>query len=178
MSFELSKSNESSLSFVWIIIKIPIHKRTAEPINSQTLLDKKFFKINPINPEKIVTIIETINNIDLKSAFCVHPFYTNCPKVKNLVIKNIGYTDWKYINDLFLPGCPENTINLTGVSNWGADNEANRKTLVDSLLTYSFDRRSANRVTHNIWLNSTTLARLTDSEKAAIVAKGYNLISK
>ena len=122
--------------------------------------------------------IETINNIDLKSAFCVHPFYTNCPKVKNLVIKNIGYTDWKYINDLFLPGCPENTINLTGVSNWGADNEANRKTLVDSLLTYSFDRRSANRVTHNIWLNSTTLARLTDSEKAAIVAKGYNLISK
>ena len=37
--------------------------------------------------------IETINNIDLKAAFCVYPFYTNCPKVKNLVIKNIGYTD-------------------------------------------------------------------------------------
>ena len=122
--------------------------------------------------------LETINNIDLKSAFCVHPFYTNSPKVKNLVIKNIGYTDWKYINDAFLPGCPENTINLTGVPNWGADSEANRKTLVDSLLTYSFDRRSANRVTHNIWLDSATLARLTDSEKAAIVAKGYNLISK
>lgn len=122
--------------------------------------------------------LETVNNIDLKAAFCVHPFYTNSPKVKNLVIKNIGYTDWSYISDLFLPRCPENTINLTGVPNWGADSEANRKTLVDSLLTYSFDRRSANRVTHNIWLDSTTLARLTDTEKAAIVAKGYNLISK
>ena len=83
MSFELSKSNESSLSFVWIIIKIPIHKRTAEPINSQTLLDKKFFKINPINPEKIVTIIETINNIilsNLDNFVFLSPYVIPIPK--------------------------------------------------------------------------------------------------
>lgn len=122
--------------------------------------------------------LEEVNGIDLKYATIVNLF-SNSSKLKKLVIKNIGYTDWKQ----WVPSHEslygqKNTIKLTGLPNWGADNEENRKTLVDSLLTYSFDRASAGRTIHNILLNTSTLNRLTASEKAAITAKGYNLIGQ
>lgn len=122
--------------------------------------------------------LEEVKGIDLKYATIVNLF-SNSSKLKKLIIKNIGYTDWKQWvpSNESLYG-QKNTIRLTGVPNWGADSEENRKTLVDSLLTYSFDRASAGRTIHNILLNTSTLNRLTDSEKAAITAKGYNLIGK
>lgn len=59
---------------------------------------------------------------------------------------------------------------------WGEGSEENRKTLVDSLLTYSCDRAAKGYHTIDILLQSNALARLTEDEKAAITAKGYNLI--
>lgn len=60
---------------------------------------------------------------------------------------------------------------------WGYGNEENRQSLVDSLLTYSFDRAAAGYSTCTITLHAGTLARLTNEEIAAITAKGYTLTS-
>lgn len=58
---------------------------------------------------------------------------------------------------------------------WGEGGEENRKSLVDSLLTYSFDRAKAGYSTYTVTLHADALARLTDGEIAAIAAKGYTI---
>lgn len=64
-----------------------------------------------------------------------------------------------------------------GVTSWGAGSEENRQSLVDSLLTYSFDRAAAGYAPLAFQLEPEVLARLTDEEIAAITAKGFTLTS-
>lgn len=63
--------------------------------------------------------------------------------------------------------------------NWGDDTivAGARQTLVDSLLTNSFDRAAAGYGTLTLQLSPEALARLTSDEVAAITAKGYTLTS-
>ena len=61
---------------------------------------------------------------------------------------------------------------------WGVDSDDvpdARQSLVDSLLTYSFDRKSAGYNVMNIRLSTDTKAVLTESEIAQITAKGYTI---
>ena len=63
---------------------------------------------------------------------------------------------------------------------WGVNSDDipdARQSLVDSLLTYSFDRATAEYDNCTITLSAATLAVLTDEEKTAITAKGYILTS-
>lgn len=62
-------------------------------------------------------------------------------------------------------------------SSWGDDSKATgaRKSLVDSLLTNSFDRASAGYVTATILLMPAQYDRLTAEERTAIENKGYNI---
>ena len=123
--------------------------------------------------------LEYVSDIDMKSGELIGPFY-NCPKLKKFTIKNLGYSDYRDVSGtgMFKWDVSENTIKLAGIPNWGAGSEENRQTVVDSLLTYSFDRAKAGRPVLNILLNNSVLKRLTNDEIAAITAKGYNLIGQ
>lgn len=62
--------------------------------------------------------------------------------------------------------------------NWGENSDEcpdARQSLIDTLLTYSYDRASNGLASSSIQLHANTLARLTDEEIAAISAKGYTL---
>lgn len=61
---------------------------------------------------------------------------------------------------------------------WGWESEGSRQSLVDSLLTYSYDRKKAGYPDCTITLSEYTYGRLSDSERASIEAKGYKLESK
>ena len=61
---------------------------------------------------------------------------------------------------------------------WGVNDETNtdaRQSLIDSLLTYSFDRATAGYSTCTIKLHSSTKALLTEDEIAQITSKGYTI---
>ena len=63
--------------------------------------------------------------------------------------------------------------------NWGDDTKVRhaRKSLVDSLLTNSFDRAAAGYSACTIQLSAEAYARLTDAEVTAITAKGFTLVT-
>lgn len=63
-------------------------------------------------------------------------------------------------------------------TNWGVDSADipdARQSLVDSLLTFSYDRASAGYATCTIKLSSNSYGQLTAQELADIQAKGYNI---
>lgn len=63
--------------------------------------------------------------------------------------------------------------------NWGKDSDENRQSLVDSLLTNSYDRVAAGlEEPYEIILDPATTARLTAEEIAAITAKGFTITSQ
>ena len=81
-------------------------------------------------------------------------------------IKNLGY------NSNFT------ALNMSEVARWGVENEeipGSKQSLIDSLLTYSFDRASAGYSTCTITLSSYTKAALTSDEIAQITSKGYTI---
>ena len=70
------------------------------------------------------------------------------------------------------------SINFTYWPVWGIDDETNtdaRQSLVDSLITNSFDRAAAGYSTCTITLSSNTKAALTEDEIAQITSKGYTI---
>ncbi len=86
-----------------------------------------------------------------------------CPKLKYIRIINLGKSD-----------CA--TYAFYSAENWGADSDENLQSLVDTLLTDSFDRAAASMATATVKLPAATLARLTAEQKAAVTAKGYTLV--
>lgn len=60
-------------------------------------------------------------------------------------------------------------------TNWGVGSEENRQSLIDSLITYSYDRASAGMATATITLSENTKALLTEEEIAQITAKGFTI---
>ena len=83
-----------------------------------------------------------------------------------MVIKNLGYYEsGKYLN-----------MEYSRV--WGIANDEvpdARQSLIDSLITYSFDRASAGYSTQTWKLHSPVKALLTEDEIAQITAKGYTI---
>lgn len=68
--------------------------------------------------------------------------------------------------------------NMNYCPNWGVNSTEipdARQSLVDSLLTYSFDRATAGYSTCTIKLHSNSYNQLTAQELADIQAKGYNI---
>lgn len=63
--------------------------------------------------------------------------------------------------------------------NWGDDTKFphSRQSLVDSLLTNSFNRAAAGYTSLTIQLSAATYARLTSAEVSAITAKGFTLVT-
>ena len=80
-------------------------------------------------------------------------------------------------------GTPSGMTSYTGTgfqwcSVWGVADDTYtdaRQSLVDTLLTYSFDRATAGYATCTIKLSSNSYNQLTQQELADIQAKGYNI---
>ena len=91
---------------------------------------------------------------------------SNLTKLRKITFKNIGYQSAK------------TAINFSYINWWGVDTDTitdARQSLIDSLITYSFDRASAGYATHTITLGTQTKAVLTKEEIAQITAKGYTI---
>ena len=90
--------------------------------------------------------------------------YQRCDSVKKAVFKDIGYQT------------TAKQFNMSRLTNWGINTDEipdARQSLIDSLITYSFDRASAGYPTCTITLSTNTKALLTSEEIAQITAKGF-----
>ena len=86
--------------------------------------------------------------------------------IRKAVFKDIGYQS------------TAKQFNTEEMTNWGINTSEipdARQSLIDSLITYSFDRATAGYPTCTIKLSSTTKALLTADEIAQITAKGYTI---
>ena len=117
-------------------------------------------------------IITTIEGISFKSfSDSTMDSYYICGfspirSLRKAVFKDIGYQSTAV------------QFNTSYIENWGVNTDEildARQSLIDSLITYSFDRATAGYPTCTIKLSSTTKALLTDDEKAQITAKGFTL---
>ena len=86
--------------------------------------------------------------------------------IRKAVFKDIGYQSTAV------------QFNASRIINWGVNSDEiqdARQSLIDSLITYSFDRASAGYPTCEITLSTNTKALLTEDEKAQITAKGFTI---
>lgn len=84
--------------------------------------------------------------------------------IRKAVFKDIGYQSTAV------------QFNTSKIENWGVNTDEipdARQSLIDSLITYSFDRATAGYPTCTITLSSTTKALLTSDEISQINAKGF-----
>ena len=103
---------------------------------------------------------------------------TNAPDVYNLP-SNASIRRWEGRNF----GAKETltAVNLSSCANLGLPDPEIPETadalerMIDTFLTYSFDRNAAGYATCTIALHANAKARLTDEQKAAITAKGYTI---
>ena len=114
--------------------------------------------------------LTTIEGISFKSltASTMNQYYivgySKNNSIRKAVFKDIGYQSTAV------------QFNTAFIENWGVNTDEipdARQSLIDSLITYSFDRATAGYPTCTIKLSSTTKALLTDDEKAQITAKGF-----
>jgi len=101
--------------------------------------------------------------LDAASATDLTFIISGCLALTHLTIRNLGRAAG-------LTSAP-----FTGVQKWGSGSDEARQTLVDTLLTYSFDRAAAGYDVCRISVAAAVLARLTEAEIAAITAKGFTI---
>lgn len=93
--------------------------------------------------------------------------FTKNTYIRYMLVKNIGY----YQN--------RSSIDMSYSEVWGIANDEvpdARQSLIDSLITYSYDRATAGYSTQTWKLHTNVKALLTDDEIAQITAKGYTLV--
>ena len=86
--------------------------------------------------------------------------------IRKAVFKDIGYQSSVV------------KFNISIIENWGVNSDEipdARQSLIDSLITYSFDRASAGYPTCTIKLSTNTKALLTSDEISQITAKGFTI---
>ena len=117
---------------------------------------------------KALKRVEELDATNMSTNAWTNGMIFNCVSLEYMLIKGLG-----------TPQTPTSIPlkSSSGVVPWGLYTEENRQSLVDSLLTYSFDRATANYSACTITLHADTLARLTAEEIAAITAKGFTLTS-
>lgn len=92
-------------------------------------------------------------------------FLSGCTALVDLNISNLGKSS-------------ATVYNFSSATNWGvatAEYPDARQSLIDTLITNSYDRASVGRASASISLSSTTKGLLTEEEIAAITAKGFTI---
>jgi hypothetical protein len=106
-----------------------------------------------------------LTTLDLSSATNVTAIFYNCTKLAFIAITNLGKSTLA-------------TYDFSGATNWGVANDEipdARQSLIDSLITYSYDRASNGMTTATIKLSANTKALLTEEEIAQITNKGFTI---
>lgn len=106
--------------------------------------------------------LTTIPQLDTSNVTNMNNMFNACSALVYCLIKNIGKSSLT-------------TYDFRGATKWGTGGEENRQSLIDSLITYSYDRASNGMETATIKLPSTTKALLTAEEIAQIEAKGFTI---
>ena len=106
--------------------------------------------------------LTTIPQLDASNVTNMGSMFTNCAKLTFILIKNIGKSTLV-------------TFDFSDAKNWGTDGDENRQSLIDSLITYSYDRATNGMASATIKLSTTTKALLTEDEIAQITAKGFTI---
>ena len=105
-----------------------------------------------------------LSSLDFSSATNMSAMINGSP-LNYLLIENIGKSTLA-------------TYDFSGASVWGVANDEipdARQSLIDSLITYSYDRASNGMATATIKLSATTKALLTEEEIAQITNKGFTI---
>lgn len=108
---------------------------------------------------------EGLNFAEVTSAKGVFAYYNT----KNLNKK------LRYIRIINLGKSACTSYPLRGAERWGEGSAENLQSLVDSLLTNSYDRVAAGMPAATLQLDTETAARLTQEQLAAITAKGFTI---
>lgn len=106
--------------------------------------------------------LTTISQLDTSNVTNMSYMFNGCNKLTFALIKNIGKSTLA-------------TFDFSGASNWGTDGDENRQSLIDSLITYSYDRATNGMASATIKLSTNTKALLTEDEIAQITAKGFTI---
>lgn len=106
--------------------------------------------------------LKKIKELDFGSVTSFGSAFYGCGLLEFALIKNIGKSSLA-------------TFDFSGATNWGTGGEGNRQSLIDSLITYSYDRASNGMDTATIKLSANTKALLTEEEIAQITAKGFTI---
>ena len=138
--------------------------------------------------------LTSIPQLDTSSGTNFSNMFYNCSNLKR--IEGISFKSLnKTVNYSYLTGSGTTTLRYalikdigtcTGMTSasftqwykWGIDDETNtdaRQSLIDTLITYSFDRATAGYSTCTVKLLSNTKALLTEDEIAQITIKGYTI---
>lgn len=107
--------------------------------------------------------LTSIPKLDMSSVTSVDVIFNACSKLSTINILNLGKQ--------------QSVTSLNASSTiWGQGSDEALQSLKDSLITNSFDRKTAGYSTMTIYLSTATKALLTDAEKAQITAKGYQIL--
>lgn len=117
--------------------------------------------------------IRRIEGISVKSmtkmgAYDIFGYSGDCPTLRYFVCKDIGTQS------------SVTSVQFTSskLPNWGVVDEEQpdaKQSVIDSLITYSYDRAAAGYSTCTVNLSNNTKALLTEDEIAQITAKGYTI---
>lgn len=114
---------------------------------------------------------------------------SSLPSIKKIILEvsprvsSISFDIDKYVANwtfLLIKSLTSNTtasINFRGCTSWGTGSQENRQSLIDTLITYSYDRIANGLNPVTIQLSAATIELLTDEEIATINNKGYTLAS-
>ena len=144
------------------------------------------------------TDITIIKELDTSGGTSFYDMFAGCDKlikVASLSLKSLDttisysyFTGWGTMNKLryvllkdFGTESSCTSADFTHWPNWGVEDETvplsagARQSLIDTFITYSYDRATAGYSTCTVTLHANTKALLTQDEIAQITAKGYTL---
>ena len=106
--------------------------------------------------------LTTIPQLDTRNVTSMGNTFYGCRLLRFMLIKNLGKSNLT-------------TYGFSTATSWGTGGEENRQSLIDSLITYSYDRANNGMNTATIQLSANTKALLTDEEIAQITNKGFTI---
>ena len=142
------------------------------------------------------SLLKTVPSFDTSNVNNFQYMFTNCNSLTT--IEGISFKSYSKskMNNQYIFGSGRNSsirkavfkdigyqstavqFNTEYITNWGVNSDEipdARQSLIDSLITYSFDRASAGYPTCTITLSTNTKALLTSDEISQITAKGFTI---
>ncbi|MBQ7853868.1 MAG: hypothetical protein IJ352_02430 [Muribaculaceae bacterium] len=131
---------------------------------------RNLLKVFPLNSGIITNFSFAFHGCSLLSSMVLD--FSN---VLNTAVIFQGCISLTHINISNLGKSTLTTYDFSSATVWGTGGDENRQSLIDSLITYSYDRASNGMATATITLSANTKALLTEEEIAQITNKGFTI---